>query len=144
MSDESKNNKHNPHRMMIHGMVAALQEERRQRRRSTQMTLGKLIEVLEGMPGNTKVDNLYDRHSYRGYYEDLAFSLGVGTRPASELLEECRKVMGRALQGYKGGHFVMGELTPLWVAEYGCCGERLMSFDGGKAVTAPEEEDSDA
>lgn len=125
----------------IQALVDAMNEAGRVGRSKTQMTLGKLIEVLEKMPGDTQVDNLCDRHSYRGYYSDLSFSRDAGTRPASELLQECRDVMGRTLQGYKGGDFIMGESTPVWVADWGSCGERLMSFDEGKAVTAPEEDE---
>lgn len=125
----------------LQALFDAMSEAGRVDRSKTQMTLGKLIEVLEKMPGDAQVDNLCNRHSYRGYYSDLAFSRGAGTRPASELLQECRDVMGRTLQGYKGGDFTMSESTPMWVAEWGCCGERLMSFDEGKAVTAPEEDE---
>jgi hypothetical protein len=123
----------------LQAYIDALTEEARQERSKTQMTLGKLIEVLEAMDGATQVDNLRNRHSFRGYYSDLAFEHGPGTRPASELLQECRNVMGRTLGGYKGGEFLMEERTPVWVAEYSFLGNRLMSFDGGKIVTEPEE-----
>jgi len=47
--------------------------------------------------------------------------------------------MGKVFQGYKGGDYVMGALTPVWVAEYGCYGERIMSIiETGEIVTEPE------
>ena len=107
---------------VFYGMAMQLQEARSE----TQMTLGNLIEALEKMPSGSMVANLHSVHSYRGYYEDLAFELGEGVRPAADLLSECRAVMGKALTGYKGGEFVMGEKTPVWVAPQDTTGDKLM------------------
>ncbi len=119
---------------LVDGMSARMQQERAE----TQMTLGKLIEVLEVMP-NAEVPNLEAAHSYRGYYSDLAFERGVGTRPAADILAECRGAMGRAFTGYKGGDFVMGELTPVWIAAYGSCGEKLTGLDQDEVRTEPDD-----
>ena len=114
---------------LMDGMSAKWQRERAE----TQMTLGELIAALEAIPPSAMVANLDNKHSYRGYYSDLAFELLDGTRPAAELLKDCKEAMGQVFQGYKGGEFVMGSLTPLWVANYGCSGRKIMSFleDGG-------------
>lgn len=121
---------------MMDGMNQRMQRERAE----TQLTLGRLIETLEAMPAGAVVANLGDAHSYRGYYVDLAFELSGGTRPAADLLREAKIAMGKVFEGYKGGEFVMGELTPLWVASYGCCGERLMAtHEGGKLETMAED-----
>lgn len=121
---------------LVDGMSAQWQRERAE----TQMTLGKLIEALEAMAPADMVANLNAAHSYRGYYSDLAFERGEGMREAGALLEECRAAMGRVFEGYKGGDFVMGERTPVWVAEYGCCGDKLMALRaGGELETAPDE-----
>lgn len=118
------------------GMCAQQQRERAE----TQMTLGAIIEALEAMPAGSEVANLRDAHSYRGYYSDLAFERHDGTRPASELLDECKASMGQVFVGYKGGDFVMGALTPVWVSSYGSCGEKLMALPvGGGLETAADD-----
>jgi hypothetical protein len=121
---------------LMDGMSAQWQRERA----DTQMTLGKLIAALEAMPADAQVANLRDTHSYRGYYSDLAFELSDDTRPAAELLAECKEAMGQVFTGYKGGDFVMGSLTPVWVAHYGCCGNKLMAMpaDGGIETAADD------
>ena len=121
---------------LVDGMNAQWQRARA----DTQMTLGKLIETLEKMPADARVANLHHPRSYRGYYSDLAFEQGKGTRPAADLLADCRAAMGCVFQGYKGGDFVMGALTPIWVADYGDCGPRLMAIhEGGGLEIAAEE-----
>jgi hypothetical protein len=126
--------------MNIQALVDGLSEQWQRERAETQMTLGKLIAALEAMPQGTHVANLRDAHSYRGYYSDLAFEPAMGTRPAAELLAECRNAMGRVFEGYKGGDFVMGETTPVWVACYGCTGDKLMAVHAdGTTETAKDE-----
>jgi hypothetical protein len=121
------------------GMNSRMQRERAE----TQMTLGKLIAVLESMPPDSMVPNLNDAHSYRGYYCDLAFTLDDGTRTASSLLVECRAAMGEVFGGYKGGEFVMGALTPLWVSHYGVSsGTRIVGLTpNGELLTEQESGD---
>ncbi len=121
---------------LIDGMSAQWQRERAK----TQMTLGKLIDALEAMPEGAEVANLSSAHSYRGYYSDLAFEQGEGTRQAADLLAECRTAMGQVFCGYKGGDFVMGALTPVWVASYGCCGPKLMALHAGGDVETAEDD----
>lgn len=129
-------NEIHPIQAMINGMSAQWEKDRAE----TQLTLGKLIAVLETMPPDTQVANLCKEHSYRGYYSDLAFETHDGTRPAADLLADCRKAMGRVYEGYKGGDFPMHANTPLWVAYYGSCGEKLMSVSAGGGIeTAPDE-----
>lgn len=98
-------------------------------RGKTQMTLGKLIATLEGMPKKMKIEGITNPHSYRGYYEDLAFALDDKKITVSNVLKMCRSAMGKVFIGYKGGEFVMGELTPVWIAEYGECGKKIISID---------------
>lgn len=118
------------------GMSMRMQLERAQ----SQMTLGSLIAVLEKLPPGSMVDNLTGAHSYRGYYDDLAFERGEGQRPAADLLADCRASMGDVFVGYKGGEFVMGARTPLWIAAYGSCGEAIVSLsDDGSFVTKSDE-----
>lgn len=119
---------------LVDGMSARMQRERAE----TQMTLGSLIESLEALPDGAEVPNLKGADSYRGYYSDLAFGRGEGNRPAAELLAECRAAMGKVFMGYKGGDFVMGQTTPVWVAEYGRCGDRLICIGRDDLQTSPD------
>ena len=115
---------------LMDGMSAQWQRERAE----TQMTLGKLIEALEAMPPDYEVANLVEAHSYRGYYSDIAFERRPGTRRAADLLAECVAAMGQVFVGYKGGDYVMGALTPVWVSSYGCCGDKLIELCAGGAI----------
>ena len=127
--------------MNIQALMNGLSQEWQRERAKTQLTLGCLIAALEAMPLGAQVANLQDPGSYRGYYEDLYFERQFGTRPASELLADCRAAMGKVFVGYKGGDFVMGELTPLWVATYGCCGERLLAIHAGGEIQTAADDD---
>ncbi|MBK8184749.1 MAG: hypothetical protein IPK63_18480 [Candidatus Competibacteraceae bacterium] len=41
---------------------------------------------------------------------------------------------------YKGGRYVMGEMTPVWVADHGCCGVKLIALrDDGKIEVAEDD-----
>lgn len=121
---------------LINGMSAEWQRERA----TTQLTLGKLIEALRAMPPSASVANLTHAHSYRGYYCDFALELGNGTRPAGELLSDCQAAMGQVFQGYKGGDYMMGTLTPVWIASYGDTGKKLMALrPDGTIETADDD-----
>lgn len=124
----------------MQALANGLSEQWQKERAETQMTLGELITVLEAMPSGTTVANLQSAHSYRGYYRDLAFERHGGLRLASELLDDCRKAMGEVFEGYKGGDFLMGKITPVWVAYYGCCGKKLMALHTGGEIEVADDE----
>ncbi len=123
---------------LVDGLSARWQRERSE----TQMTLGKMIKVLGDMPKDTEIKGLGDLDSYRGYYSDLAFE-PIGSRAsetASELRERCKEAMGQVFEGYKGGDYVMGALTPLWIANYGNTGIKLMGINpDGTIETAVDD-----
>jgi hypothetical protein len=125
-----------PVQAMLDGMSAQLQKERS----TTQMTLGKMIAALEAMVTDKQVQRLAHLHSYRGYYSDLAFELRDGTMSAQELTGLCRAAMFRVYQGYKGGDYLMGENTPMWISDYGSTGLKLMGFaaDGSLETQADD------
>ncbi|HWV44911.1 MAG TPA: hypothetical protein VN039_02610 [Nitrospira sp.] len=126
--------------MNMQALVDGLSAQWQRERAETQLTLGKLIAALEAMPSGACVANLCNPASYRGYYTDLYFEEGHGTRLASGLLSDCKAAMGQVYTGYKGGEYVMGALTPLWVATYGSCGKKLMAVhEGGGLETAEDE-----
>lgn len=125
----------------LQALVNGLSAEWQRERAGTQMTLGQLIETLESMPDGTVVEGLGELDSYRGYYCDLAFEPLPSKKPASEILDVCREAMGKVFTGYKGGDYVMGALTPVWVANYGDTGMRLMGIDAdGKLELATDED----
>lgn len=122
---------------LVDGMNAQFQRERA----TTQMTLGGMIKALEAMPDTVEIEGLGELGSYRGYYCDLAFEPEEGKKPASEVVSTCRDAMGQVFTGYKGGDFVMGALTPLWLAPYGNCGERIMAIREDGTIETAEDED---
>ncbi len=89
------------------------------------LSLGSLIAALERVPPEAPVQ--FDAgcapcrpHSYRGYYEDLAFATTTSALTAGKFLATLKdEVLDKPFTGYKGGGFTMGETTPLWVSEYG-------------------------
>jgi len=125
-----------PLQAMVDGMSAQWQRERAE----SQMTLGKFIELLAAMPADFLIDGLGEPDSYRGYYSDLAFGREPEKVTAGALLAMCRAAMGQVYQGYKGGDYMMGANTPLWVAHYGSCGEKLMGINpDGSLITQQNE-----
>lgn len=110
------------------------------RERVMRWAVGKMIAALEKMPSDSEVINLIRPHSYRGYYCDLAFELGEGKRPAWGLLAECKSAIGKVFEGYKGGNYIMKESTPVWIAEYGCSGVKLIAlYEGGEYETEDDD-----
>lgn len=110
------------------------------KRISTGMTLGSLIIRLYELPADMSIQSLINPHSYRGYYSDLAFEFESDkTQVVCEFLLACKNIIGKEFQGYKGGDYLMSYYTPVWIADYGNTGERLMTItDDGKIITAPE------
>lgn len=122
-----------PLQALVNGMSANMQKARSE----TQMTLGKLIEALDALPADMKVSGLTDRiMSYRGYYCDLAIEPGEGT-DVRRLWNLAKAAMGEIFVGYKGGDYQMGRNTPVWVASYGACGDRLMGLNATSGVVVP-------
>lgn len=123
--------------MSIQDLFDLLSSDMQKARAESQMTLGDMIAVLDAIPKETQVPALSNPHSYRGFYEDLAFqsSRDGATISASSLLDVCKSCIGRKFMGYKGGEYVMSEDTPLWVAEYGRGGDKLVEFGPQGFVT---------
>ncbi len=94
---------------------------------SEQLTLGEMILKLEAIADKSKpvvFDEQYHPiglDSWRGSYAELAFEYVQTGKKLSveELLKKCRDAIGATFYGYKGGEFVMGKTTPVWVANYG-------------------------
>lgn len=62
--------------------------------------------------------------SWRGSYEELAIEFDSEGNPPTveQFLSDLKDCVGKEFTGYKGGEFVMGRTTPLWVANYGNSG----------------------
>jgi hypothetical protein len=114
----------------IQAIFEADSRERMNQRATTQMTLGKLIDRLKEMDPYAVIQTgLTNPHSYRGYYSDLAFEQGPPSTTVAYVLALCQSAMGEVFTGYKGGDFQMGRNTPVWVANYGSCGMKLMTVN---------------
>lgn len=90
------------------------------------MTLGKLLNQLSKADPNVLVQYKDGKapgepHSYRGYYEDLAFQ-DQNEITVAELIAVLKGCDGKTYDGYKGGDYVMGRDSPLWRAWKGDCG----------------------
>lgn len=89
------------------------------------MYLGELIKFLEACDQSTHVPVGFGKpHSYRGYYDELAFEPVTNTTVGA-MLEAAKSALNQTFQGYKGGDYVMDEWTPVWLAQYGHCGEGI-------------------
>lgn len=103
-----------------------------------QITLGRLIELLEQRPQDETVrfdfEHMHpdDLTSYRGFYEDLAVSFtDEGEPPTVEwMLAKLRGAVGESFSGWKGGRYRMQEGTPLWVARPGNAGSTVITGIG--------------
>lgn len=85
------------------------------------MRLGELISLLERMPQDMVVENGFGSpHSYRGFYEQLAFEPERNVTVAS-MLSHAKSALGQTFEGYKGGDYLMDKKALCHVAEYGCC-----------------------
>lgn len=121
---------------LVDGMSARWMRERAE----TQMTLGKLIAALTELPGDTLIDGIEAPHSYRGYYSDLAFEPAAEKVKAADALAMCRAAMGEVFCGYKGGDYVMGALTPVWIATWGNCGKKFMGIGPDGTIETADDE----
>lgn len=101
-----------------------------------QWTLGQLIDALE----KAKPKYIYHGYaglyldalrSYRGYYADLAIGATSdfigGCNDGVAFLEYVKECVGQHFEGYKGGGGTATRDTPMWVANWGNCGDTIVS-----------------
>jgi len=89
------------------------------------MILGRLIEVLETLPVDMVLSKGFHRpHSYRGYYNELAFEPAENIT-IGEVLASAKNALGNTYTGYKGGEFTMSRHTDVYLAHWGSCGDAL-------------------
>lgn len=79
------------------------------------MSLGELIEALEAVdPKLVCRKGFRNPHSYRGYYEQLAFEPAANV-PVGEMLACARSAVNATYQGWKGGDYTMMMHTDCWI-----------------------------
>lgn len=89
------------------------------------MYLYELINRLESEDLQKVVPmGFHNPHSYRGYYDELAFEPKEKVT-VEEMLKCARRAIGKTFQGWKGGEYKMGKHTNVWLAEEGHCGESI-------------------
>lgn len=104
------------------------------------MTAGQLIAMLEEYPKESVVAFTVKKpHSYRGYYERLAFEFDWQICSVEKMIGTIRSALGRTYTGYKGGEYYMNEDSDVYLAKYGCCGEELGPTIIRLAVTTSEQ-----
>ena len=87
------------------------------------MTLGEIINKLKEYDPETQLNlGFTEPHSYRGYYEQLAFEPCKNTT-IGRMLECCKKAKSGIFEGYKGGEYTYDDDTECNMAWYGCSGE---------------------
>jgi len=96
-----------------------------------QLGLSQLIAYLEEEvkknPDKIMRFGFGDPHSYRGFYEDIAFELKENV-PVKNMLADAKRALGSTYTGYKGGEYVMGKYTDVYLADYGDTGMSISSF----------------
>lgn len=95
---------------------------------SSQLTLGELILKLEAVD-DKKLPVIFDGNkfhpigvgSWRGSYCELAIEYSSSGKVFSvkRFLKILKDTVSKTFVGYKGGNFLMGRTTPVWVANYG-------------------------
>lgn len=89
------------------------------------MTLGELIAVLNTVEPERKVAlGFHKPHSYRGFYDELAFEPHRDTTVGA-MLKDAESALGKTFTGWKGGDFTMEKHTTVWMSQKGDCGEQL-------------------
>ena len=90
------------------------------------MHLVDLIEFLEKVKDKSRrvVLGFSNAHSYRGYYDELAFEPCPDVTVQS-MLDDAKSALNATFQGWKGGQYLMTEYTNVWLANKGETGEGI-------------------
>ena len=87
--------------------------------------LGDIIDFLKTLDPNTPVrDGFGEPHSYRGYYDQVAFKPAQNTT-VGLMLSAAESAIGPTFTGYKGGEYTYDRYTDAWIAELGRTGDAL-------------------
>jgi len=85
------------------------------------MNLGQLNAVFSSMKDTSFVftEGFYTPHSYRGYYNELAFEPDANNQ-VKDIIEALERAYTDSFTGYKGGSYEYNMLTPChlsWIGE---------------------------
>ena len=89
------------------------------------LNFGAFIDAVKALPDETiiRFDFGYftpkGKHSYRGYYEDIALGYTDETHDrltAKDLAAELTSYLGQTISGYKGGDYTVTRDTGMWVS----------------------------
>lgn len=91
------------------------------------VTLERIIERLEQVEDKDRVlrHGWTNPHSYRGFYEDLAFEPKENVT-IRHMLNEAKSALGKTFRGWKGGEYEMTERTVCWIAHEGRTSDDLV------------------
>lgn len=96
---------------------------------SPQLMLGELLILLEQV-SNKKLPVKFSSgkkptklSSWRGSYREIAFqyddSADSPCPSVEDIINQIKNSIGSKFEGYKGGEFLMGKTTPVWVSQWG-------------------------
>lgn len=89
------------------------------------MNLEQLIELLERQNPTTVLRRgFHNPHSYRGYYEHLAFEI-TDDICIGNMLRYAKEALGNTYEGWKGGDYIMNGYTDVYLSNVGETGEEL-------------------
>ena len=89
------------------------------------MVLEELIERLSQHDPKKEVPLGFSTpHSYRGYYDRLAFEPCENTTVGA-MLDCAKSALNATYYGWKGGAYTIKAYTEVYIAEIGHCGEEL-------------------
>lgn len=90
------------------------------------MNLGQLINAVKGIDPDYTFDwGICNPHSYRGFYECVAFERRWSPQTAAEMLGVLTTTVGRTFQGWKGGDYTMDEGVRVYLANQGDTGQPI-------------------
>lgn len=103
------------------------------------MTLGDLVYRLRELHPGVMVHLGDAVYSYRGDYRQACLEPKAPGMEAHQLADELEAQFGSEREGWKGGMFVMGSGTYVYVVEWGSTGPMLIGIDwDGTVVTCQE------
>lgn len=112
------------------------------------MNLLELKEHIESFPdGHVFSYGLSDPFSWRGSYDEVAFSITKESATKEEILANINEAYERAFYGYKGGEYRFDDYTPVNFEEYGSrnysdgayTAEKIAEIEGTKAYASQQE-----
>lgn len=120
--------------MDVQAYLESMSELIKSARKPYHLSLGALTEALHRLPMDmTVITDTHEyvgaEHSYRGYYDDLAFAPGKEAGSCCGLLyDACLRAATNHYEGYKGGNYLYDNETPLWFAQWGETGRAIVGY----------------